>query len=124
YLSKLLVTGTPAELKTLPAVNQPDTRRVEIETQEAPRLLRWLQLQSFSRGATIFGTAVHALVESRIDDYELIERLRRESFESPRVRPIAPSLEDVFVTLTQQAAAEREGGPAVSLQPTPSPVGA
>src|SRR5882757_9677228 len=53
YLSKLLVTGTPDDLKALPAVNKPDMRRLEIETPETARALAWLQKQPFCERATI-----------------------------------------------------------------------
>jgi ABC-type multidrug transport system ATPase subunit len=112
YLSKLLVTGTPAELKSLPSVNRPDARRLEISTPDAARLLLWLSGQSWSRGATIFGQAVHALVDARFDDRDLSSALRNAGFPPTELRPIAPTLEDVFVTLTQDAAAARNGGKA------------
>jgi ABC-2 type transport system ATP-binding protein len=107
YLSKLLVTGTPAELKELPIVNRPETRRLEITTPEAARLLLWLGGQPFSRGATIFGQAAHAVIDARLGDVELRDRLQHAGFSVEELRPIAPSLEDVFVTLTQEAAAAR-----------------
>jgi len=109
YLSKLLVTGTPDQLKALPSLNQPDMRRLEIETPHTARALTWLQKEPFCRGATIFGQAVHALVERRIDDGELTERLGKAGFTAAHLREIAPSLEDVFVTLTEEAAAARRG---------------
>jgi ABC-type multidrug transport system ATPase subunit len=109
YLSKLLVTGTPDQLKALPSLNQPDMRRLEIETPQTARALTWLQKEPFCRGATIFGQAVHALVERRVDDAELTERLSKAGFSAAHLREIAPSLEDVFVTLTEEAAAARRG---------------
>jgi ABC-type multidrug transport system ATPase subunit len=109
YLSKLLVTGTPDQLKALPSLNQPDMRRLEIETPQTARALTWLQKEPYCKGATIFGQAVHALIERRIDDAELTERFAKAGFSAAHLREIAPSLEDVFVTLTEEAAAARRG---------------
>ena len=75
YLSKLLVTGTPDQLKALPSLNQPDLRRLEIETPQTARALTWLQKEPYCRGATFFGQAVHALIERRVGNAELGERL-------------------------------------------------
>jgi drug efflux transport system ATP-binding protein len=112
YLSKLLVTGTPDQLKALPSLNQPDLRRLEIETPQTARALTWLQREPYCRGATIFGQAVHTLIERRVDDIELTERLAKAGFTAAHLREIAPSLEDVFVTLTEEAAAARRAGDA------------
>jgi len=107
YLSKLLVTGTPDELKALPEVNPADARRVEIETAQTARALAWLQDEPFCKEATIFGQAVHALIERGVSDQELLDRLTKAGFPRAQLRDIAPSLEDVFVTLTERAARAR-----------------
>ncbi len=106
YLSKLLVNGTPDALKELPQVNDPQSRRLEIETAASTRALTWLRTQPFCRSATVFGAAVHAEITATMSDHELLDRLSAAGFPST-VRAIAPSLEDVFVALTEQAARER-----------------
>jgi ABC-type multidrug transport system ATPase subunit len=106
YLSKLLVTGTPDVLKELPLVNQPHTRRLELETRNSTRALGWLRVQPFCRGATVFGQAVHAEVTDAISDEDLLARMAAAGFPAT-ARPIVASLEDVFVALTERAAAER-----------------
>ncbi len=109
YMSKLLITGTPDSLKRLPSVNRPGTRRVEVETKRTAQALRWLQEQRFCLGATIFGESVHAVIDADIDDADLAARLEEAGFPHAKVREIGPSLEDVFVALTEQAAQERNG---------------
>jgi ABC-type multidrug transport system ATPase subunit len=119
YLSKLLVTGTPDHLKELPEVNAPGTRRVEIDMPGpnrgdagfaggagATRALAWLRSQPFCRGATVFGQAVHAELDAQVSDEDLLARLAAQGFRAT-VRPIVPSLEDVFVALTERAARDR-----------------
>jgi ABC-type multidrug transport system ATPase subunit len=110
YLSKLLVTGTPDELKEMPVVNRPGARRVEVETQHTARALAWLRMQEYCPSATIFGQSVHAVVPSNLTDAELSAHMREANFTDVQLRPIAPSLEDVFVALTEEAAAQRNGG--------------
>jgi len=112
YLSKLLVTGTPDSLKLLPAVNQEGRRRVEVETQRTAQAMHWLQQQPFCSSATIFGQSVHAVIDAQIEDADLVQRMHQAGFPQAAVRAIAPSLEDVFVTLTEQAAQQRANGKA------------
>ncbi len=86
YLSKMIVSGTPRALKALPAVNRPGTRRLEVETTEAARAMLWMKQQDFVESATIFGTAIHALVHARLPDEEIVDRLTHAGFPSAAVR--------------------------------------
>jgi ABC-type multidrug transport system ATPase subunit len=103
FLSRLLVTGTPEVLKELPAVNRPDARRVEIETPQAARALAWLRGERWCASATIFGQSVHATIDRDVSNDELAARLAAAGFAGVELRQTAPSLEDVFVTLTEEA---------------------
>jgi hypothetical protein len=75
---------------------------------QTARALAWLQKQPFCERATIFGQAVHAVLERSISDAEVGDRLHAAGFTQATFREITPSLEDVFVTLTEEAAAARK----------------
>jgi len=107
YMSKLLVTGTPEALKARPEVNAPHTRRIEIETPEPARVLAWIRQQTWCLGATIFGQSVHTVIPRDRDDNQVLTDTRQGGFPAATIREIHPSLEDVFVKLTEDAARAR-----------------
>ena len=100
YLSKLIVCGEPDELKQLPAVNPPGTRRVDVTCDHVTVGLQAMRNLPGVRGATVFGQSMHLLLESSMTDELIKQRLASVKIHQADIRPIAPSLEDVFVTLT------------------------
>ena len=102
YMSRMIVSGTPDELKSLAAVNRPGSRRIEVTTVKTAQALRFLQQHEGCESATIYGQSVHAVVRDDVTDEVLTAQARARGFDDVLVRDIAPSLEDVFVELTEQ----------------------
>ncbi len=98
----------PNSLRELPEVQPPGTMRVEITTPEVTRALRSARELAGIRSATIFGQSIHALIDDSLSLENLRRLLEDKSVSVAEIRPLAPSLEDVFVELTykHQAALE------------------
>jgi ABC-2 type transport system ATP-binding protein len=109
YYGKLIADGTPNSLRELPDVQPPGTLRVEITTPEVTRALRFARQIPGIRSATIFGQSIHALINDHFDLHDLREQLLKEGIAVAEIRPLAPSLEDVFVELTYKHQALLEG---------------
>jgi ABC-type multidrug transport system ATPase subunit len=104
YLSKLMVKGTPEELKALPEVSPAGTRRVAVAAPRPPVALAALKRQPFTLDATLVESEVHLLIPAETEDAAILDVLAREGLPGATVRSIEPSLEDVFVTLTRRLA--------------------
>jgi ABC-type multidrug transport system ATPase subunit len=102
YYAKLIADGTPNSLRELPDVTPAGTMRVEITTPEVTRALKIARQISGIRSATIFGQSIHALIEDHFDLNDLREQLQKQGITVAEIRPLAPSLEDVFVELTHK----------------------
>jgi len=108
YLSRMLASGRPAELMHHPDVTPAGTRRVEAECLAgAAPLLERARALDYVHDATIFGNALHLLLDASVADGRIAADLGA-SGETVNVRAIEPSLEDVFVRLTKvQSARDR-----------------
>jgi ABC-type multidrug transport system ATPase subunit len=100
YYGKLIADGTPNSLRELPDVQPAGTFRVEITTPEVTRALRFARQIPGVRSATIFGQSIHALLEDRCNLDDIRDQLLKNNIAVAEIRPLAPSLEDVFVELT------------------------
>jgi ABC-type multidrug transport system ATPase subunit len=108
YYGRIIADGTPDALKALPEVSPQGTRRIEITAPEITRALRAAWKVPGIRSATIFGQSIHALVEENFSEDALRVELGRNSIALTETRPLAPSLEDVFVELTVRHQVEAE----------------
>jgi len=109
YLSRLMVSGRPDTLKQLPEVTPAGTRRIQAEcTQGVAALMTSARTLDYVRAATIFGTSLHLLIDEQVSDAKVAKDL--ESFGAGKVvvSQIEPSLEDVFVRLTEVRGKEVE----------------
>jgi drug efflux transport system ATP-binding protein len=109
YYGKIIADGTPNSLRELPEVQPPGTMRIEITTPEVTRALRFARQLPGIRSATIFGQSIHALIEDHFDLHDLREQLLKNGITVAEIRPLAASLEDVFVELTYKHQALLEG---------------
>jgi ABC-type multidrug transport system ATPase subunit len=106
YFSKLIVYGTPPELKKMPEVTPQGAERLEVRCQRLPSAMTFLNGQPEVRDATIFGDSLHVLAEEGCQD-RIVDALNREGYGEAHAFEIEPTLEDVFVTLTRQRDEER-----------------
>jgi ABC-type multidrug transport system ATPase subunit len=106
YLSKLMVRGTPNELKKLASVTPEGTKRLAVASDDPPRALMALKKLPFVRDATLVESDVHLLVDEATQEAPIRDAMLAAGLQAPReVRGIEPSLEDVFVSLTESVAA-------------------
>lgn len=105
YISfgRLLASGTPGELKALPGVTPPGTKRLEIIGDDAAALLGRLRPLKGVHQATVFGQAVFVLVDDNLTEADL-------GLAGLEVRPSSATLEDVFVMLSQSQAVGTDNG--------------
>jgi ABC-2 type transport system ATP-binding protein len=101
-LGHLLAVGTPDELKRWPGVTPPGTRWLEILGGDIAALLGRLRGHPAVRQATIFGQAIHALVDADVAPGSL-------GLGEVVARPAEPSLEDVFVALSRAQQQQQVG---------------
>jgi len=110
YFGKVIADGTPDALRELPEVNPPGTYRVEISAPHVTSALRVARTVPGVRSATIFGQSIHAQIDDNLDLEHLRGQLKDHDLVVAEIRPLAPSLEDVFVELTYRHQAMQENG--------------
>jgi ABC-type multidrug transport system ATPase subunit len=107
HMSKLVVCGEPDDLKQLPVVNPPGTKRIDVTCDHVTIGLQVVRRLPGVRTATVFGQSMHLLVEENMSDEFIRAELVKAKIPHADIRPIAPSLEDVFVALTTQKDGEK-----------------
>ncbi|MBI1901236.1 MAG: ABC transporter ATP-binding protein/permease [Planctomycetia bacterium] len=116
FQSRLLVCGRPDDLKRLPEVTPPFARRWELDAPRPTEVLSRLRRQEGVVDATLFGQTIHLLAREDALPDQIVAGLGEPA---ATFRPIAPSLEDVFVTLTRRAEEQLAAGQVPATARTP-----
>ncbi len=103
YLSKLVVCGVPDDLKHLPEVKVPGTKRLDVTCDHVTKALQITRRLPGLRSATVFGQSMRLLVDESLNEQTIRDELTRNGITEVDIRTIGPSLEDVFVALTEDA---------------------
>lgn len=116
YFSKLIAFGTPDELKSMPEVSPANTTRLDITCNAPSVALSFIKDFPYVLEATIFGQSIHALIKTSCTIDKLRMDLSNAGFKKTVIVQIRPSLEDVFVTLTNYINESKEKRPLLTAQ--------
>src|SRR3979411_1751598 len=83
YLSKLIVCGQPDELKQLPLVNPPGTKRLDIPCEHVTLGLQTLRHLPGVRTATVFGQSMHLLLDKNNSEEFIRDELAKSDTTAP-----------------------------------------
>jgi len=104
HAGKLLALDTVARLKKIFAPGSV----LEVECRNAARALETLERHPGVIDAALFGEHLHAVVETPEIAATIQSRLESKDFAPVKVRPVPPSLEDVFIRSIREAEEARE----------------
>jgi len=105
HMSRLIAIGRPEDLKKLPAVSPEGTQRYEVRTATPASALANARAVPGVRDATLFGDALHVLIDDKLSPEGLLRQIAPDE-PTATARPIAPSLEDVFVLMSRSAGSD------------------
>jgi ABC-2 type transport system ATP-binding protein len=109
YMSRLIMSGRPEELKGLAEVTPTGTRRIEaVASESVATLLGQSKTLPYVHACTIFGTSLHLLIDADVTNDKVERDLEDFGVADVTVNEIEPSLEDVFVRLTETRGREIE----------------
>ncbi|MEW6745204.1 MAG: ABC transporter ATP-binding protein [Planctomycetota bacterium] len=105
YMSRLIALGKPETLRATPEITPAGTVRYELNCASPAAALARARRLAFVRDATLFGTALHLLLDGGIPEQRVRAEIAPDDTAAV-LRPIAATLEDVFVLLSRAEAAK------------------
>jgi ABC-2 type transport system ATP-binding protein len=109
YRGRMIAQGSPASVRT---ESMPEDI-LEIRVARPFEALEKLEGSGLVREAALFGDSLHAVVDDAAAARPALERyLSGEGFDDPTIQQVAPSLEDVFVSLIEAEDRRTAGGAA------------
>ena len=106
YRGKLIALGSPRQLKERYVAGA----LLEVHAQPAMAALDLLAREPAAKEVAIFGAAIHVVADSEAAIQPIRRALELGGVTVGRIETIAPSLEDVFVALIEQADSSTAGG--------------
>lgn len=100
FQSRLIALGKVDELSSLPVMNTETFRYLEVACENIMGTFQKVRQIAGVKDVTIFGRTLHVVIPKTVAIEELERELADPRYGVSEIRPIKPSLEDVFVTLT------------------------
>jgi ABC-type multidrug transport system ATPase subunit len=101
YQSNLIALGRVDELRAMPAVSKQGTKRLEVTCSKIMETFQYFRSRDYVDDVTIFGRALHLVVPAELTVESLYDQLAATDLKVSEIREIQPSLEDVFVALSE-----------------------
>lgn len=100
FQSHLIALGKVDELSSLPVMKEEEFQYLEVSCRNVMATFQKVRQVAGVKDATIFGRTLHVVVPRSMSVEQFRSQIADSTYGVTTIRPIKPSLEDVFVTLT------------------------